>query len=256
MLQADTTASAALDFDEVTVVRAGQVVWSQATFDVPAGHIAAVIGPNGSGKTTLLDVVLGLVPPASGAATVFGCRPGAANHSIGYVPQHYAEAVGQAIRARDAVMLGLRGHRWGFGRTSAAEHRSVDEALRWVGMADLAETRVAELSGGQRQRVAIAGALVSRPRMLLLDEPLASLDLHHQRELAELLGRLNTELGMTILVVAHDLNRLVGVLDGTIHLVDGQLRYAPITQAAEEGLLTHLYGTGISVARALQTESP
>ena len=243
---------AALTFEDVSVVRGGRLIWSQGSLSVPAGNIVAVIGTNGAGKTTLLQVVLGLVPVASGSVEVFGSEPGGVNDAIGYVPQDYVVGVGDAIRARDAVMLGLNGRRWGFGRASEAERRQVDDALAWVEATEFADRRVSLLSGGQRQRVAIANALVGQPRMLILDEPLASLDLRNQHEIVRLLARLNSELGMTILVVAHDLNPLLAVLDSAIYLLDGHAHFAAIDEVVDADLLTHLYGTKVHVAHTLQ----
>lgn len=235
----------ALAFDDVSVARSGHIVWSGADFDVPSGGIVAVIGHNGSGKTTLLQLVLGLIPAASGTVEVFGSPPGTGNRQIGYVPQHYVSDSDEAIRVRDAVLLGLNGYRWGIGGVSRADHRRVDEVLAAVDAAALANKRLSRLSGGQRQRVALAAALVGRPRMLILDEPLASLDLRNQREIIALLARINAELGVTILVVAHDLNPLAGVLTGAIYLIDGRARFRPIGADDQGDLLTQLYGVPV-----------
>jgi zinc/manganese transport system ATP-binding protein len=245
---------AALAFTDVSAVRGGRLIWSHANFTVPAGGVVAVIGPNGSGKTTLLHMVLGLVPAASGQLDVFGRRPGRVNDRIGYVPQHYAESSGEAIRAADVVLLGLTGCRWAFGRSTAAERRQVEQALAAVEATGIAGRRLSILSGGQRQRIAIAAALVARPQLLILDEPLASLDLHSQHDIVALLARLHTELSVTILVVSHDLNPLLPILDSAIYLLDGHPHYAPIDEVVDDALLTHLYGIPIQVAHTLQGE--
>jgi len=238
----------ALAFTDVSAVRGGQLIWSHATFTVPAGGVVAVIGPNGSGKTTLLHMVLGLIPAASGHLEVFGRRPGQANDSIGYVPQHYSDSSGEAVRAADVVLLGLTGRRWAFGRSTAAQRRQVVQALAAVEATEIADRRLSTLSGGQRQRIAIAAALVAHPQMLILDEPLASLDLHSQRDIVALLARLHAELAVTILVVSHDLNPLLPLLDSAIYLLDGHPHYAPIDEVVDDALLTHLYGIPIQVA--------
>jgi len=243
-----SAAPAALAFTDVRAVRGGRLIWSQANFTVPAGGIVAVIGPNGSGKTTLLHMVLGLVPAASGHLEVFGRPPGQANDSIGDVPQQCAESGGEAIRGADVVLLGLTGRRWAFGRSTAAQRRQVAQALAAVEASEIAGRRLSTLSGGQRQRIALAKALVAQPKLLILDEPLASLDLHSQRDIVALLARLHAELAVTILVVAHDLNPLLPVLDSAIYLLDGHPHYAPIHDVVDEELLTHLYGTPIQVA--------
>lgn len=248
----DAVADPALSFTDVSVVRGGRTIWSQSTLQVQAGTFVAVIGANGAGKTTLLNVILGLVPTASGTVRVFGRPPGSRNDLIGYVPQHYDVNATEAIRARDAVLLGLTGSRWGFARPSAADRRRVDDALRWVEATDIASRRLSELSGGQRQRIALASALVSEPRMLILDEPLASLDLRYQHEIVELLARLKAELGVTIIVVAHDLNPLLAMLDSAIYLLDGHAHHAAIDKVVDSDLLTHMYGTPIKVAHTLQ----
>jgi zinc/manganese transport system ATP-binding protein len=246
--------TAALSFDDVAVARGGRVVWSESTFHIDAGRFVAIIGPNGSGKTTLLHVILGLIPASTGTVAVYGRRPGAANDEIGYVPQNYDANANEAIRARDAVLLGLTGRRWGFARTSAADRARVDEALGWVDALGIADRRLSDLSGGQRQRIALASALVARPRMLILDEPLASLDLRNQQEIIAVLARLKQELGVTILVVAHDLNPLLAVLDSAIYLLDGHAHHAALDQVVDSKLLTHMYGTRIQVAHTLQGE--
>ena len=240
---------AALAFDDVSVARGGRVLWSDATFRVPSGGVVAVIGANGAGKSTLLQLILGLIPPASGRVRIFGERPGADNHSIGYLPQNYALRSDHAIRAADAVLLGLTGYRWAFGRSTAAQRRRVEEALESMRATEFAEQRLSQLSGGQRQRVAIAEALVARPRLLMLDEPLASLDLRSQREIVELLQRLHQERGVTTLVVAHDLNPVLTLLDSAIYLLDGHARYDAIGNVLDDALLSDIYGTRIEVAQ-------
>ncbi|WP_458317490.1 metal ABC transporter ATP-binding protein [Mycolicibacterium brisbanense] len=242
----------ALVFDDVSVVRGGRLIWSEGTFSIPAGGIVALIGSNGSGKSTMLQVVLGLLPMASGSVRVLGGKPGDKNDLIGYVPQDYVAGAGEAIRARDAVTLGLTGRRWGLRRTTEADRARVAEALTWVEADEFADRRLSQLSGGQRQRIALANALVGHPKMLILDEPLAALDLRNQHEIVQLLSRLNAELSVTILVVAHDLNPLLSVLDSAIYLLDGHAHYAAIDEVVDADLLTHLYGTKVQVANTLQ----
>jgi len=239
---------AALVFTDVSAVRGGRLIWSHASFTVPAGGIVAVIGPNGSGKTTLLHMVLGLIPAASGRLEVFGRHPGQGNDSIGYVPQRYSASAGEAIRAADAVLLGLTGRRWAFGRSTPAQRQQVSQALAAVEAAEIADRRLSMLSGGQRQRIAIATALVAQPQLLILDEPLASLDLRSQHDIVALLARLHAELAVTILVVAHDLNPLLHILDSAIYLLDGHAHYALMDDVVDDALLSQLYGTPIQVA--------
>ncbi len=236
---------------DAAVVRDGRTVWDDSSFELPAGSVVAVIGPNGSGKTTLLHVLLGLLP-ARGTVEVLGSRPTRGNRRIGYVPQNYTATTGYAVRARDLVALGLSGDRWGVRPLRAAEHDRVSRALRDVAAAPLADRRVSDLSGGQQQRVAIAQALVDDPPLLLLDEPLANLDMRGQRETVDVLAALNRERGVTMLVVAHDLNPLLSVLTGAIYLLDGHAHYAGVDAVVDAELLSHLYGTQVKVVRTAQ----
>jgi zinc/manganese transport system ATP-binding protein len=245
---------AALAFTDVSAVRGGRLIWSDASFTVPARGIVAVIGPNGSGKTTLLHMVLGLIPAASGQLEVFGRRPGQGNDTIGYVPQHYADGTGEAIRGVDAVLLGLTGSRWAFGRSTSAQRGQVSKTLAAVEATEIADRRLSMLSGGQQQRIAIAAALVAQPHLLILDEPLASLDLRSQHDIVALLARLHAELAVTILVVAHDLNPVLPILDSAIYLLDGRAHYAPIYDVVDGDLLTRLYGIPIQVAHTPEGE--
>jgi zinc/manganese transport system ATP-binding protein len=244
--------TAALRLDHAAVARNGEVVWSNGTLDVPTGAVVIVIGPNGSGKTTLLEVVLGLLPLAAGRLEVLGEAPRRGNPRVGYVPQNYTASVGDAVRAWDLVAFGLSGTRFGLGRLSAEERARVDATLASVDASDLAHRRVSRLSGGQQQRVAIAQALVARPDLLLLDEPLANLDVRNQHDIVELLGEIRSSREVTILVVAHDLNPLLPVLDGAIYLLDGHPHYDEIGEVVDDELLTHLYGAPVRVVRTAQ----
>ena len=242
----------ALTFEDVAAARGTNQIWSEGSFSVPSGAIVGVIGPNGSGKTTLLEMILGLVPVVSGQLSVLGETPHRGNARIGYVPQNYTAEIGEAIRCRDLVTLGRTGTRWGLGTRAGSDRARVDAALTAVSALDVAAKRIAQLSGGQQQRVAIAQALVGDPELLLLDEPLANLDVRNQHEIVELLRGLNERMGVTILVVVHDLNPLLSALDGAIYLLDGHAHYGAIGDVIDSELLTHLYDTPIKVVRTAQ----
>jgi len=242
----------AVSFEGVSAARGGTTVWSEGTFAIASGGIVGVIGPNGSGKTTLLEVILGLLAPASGRITVLGDVPHRGNDRVGYVPQNYTTEVGESIRCRDLVTLGRTGTRWGLGHHSRADRAAVDAALAAVSATEVADRRLSQLSGGQQQRVAIAQALVGDPDLLLFDEPLANLDVHNQHEIVELLSATRAARLVTILVVVHDINPLLSVLDGAIYLLDGHAHYGPIGQVVDSDLLTHLYDTPVKVVRTAQ----
>ncbi len=234
-------------FDNAAVKRGGKIIWENGNFAIPRGSVTAIVGTNGTGKTTMLFVELGLLPLATGHVTVLGKPAGEANSRIGYVPQSY-NSVGDAnITVEQSVLLGLTGTKFGFHITTRQEKQSVQETLEFVGLKEQSRKRLSDLSGGQRQRTAIAQALVSKPELLLLDEPLANLDLPSQSSLVELLTQLNREMNMTIQVVSHDLNMLLPILTGAIYLLDGHPHYSEMDSVMNSELLTHLYGTSIEV---------
>ena len=233
----------------MALARGGRTLWTDATFEIPTGSMVGVIGPNGSGKTSLLEVLLGLLEPSAGTVSVLGAPPRRGSPNIGYVPQNYTAAVGDAVRCRDIVALSLTGTTWGLRRRDPEWHGRVDDALASVGAADLGAARFARVSGGQQQRIAVAQALVHRPELLLLDEPLANLDVRNQHEIVHLLSELATTSGITVVIVTHDLNPLLAALTGAVYLLDGTARYGEIATVVEADLLSSLYGTAIKVVR-------
>ena len=246
-----TAKDVAVSLRGVAVERGGVTVWSEGTFDIPVGGVAGVIGPNGSGKTSLLELLVGLIGPSEGSVEVLGRTPRRGDPRIGYVPQKFASTVADDVRCWDVVALGVTGTRWGMGRLTSAERDAVDRALISVSAGDLANRRMSQLSGGQQQRVAIAQAVVARPELLLLDEPLANLDLRSQREIVSLLGDLAGN-GLTVMVVAHDLDPLLPLLTSAVYLLDGHPHYASIGEVVDPELLSHLYGTEVRVVRTAQ----
>jgi zinc/manganese transport system ATP-binding protein len=225
------------------------MVWSKATFSIKRGECVALLGPNGSGKTTMLRVVLGQLRPTAGHVTVLEAPPQAGNRAIGLVPQRREIVSDLSIRSRDLVLLSINGHRWGLGRTRADELQQMTCALQAVGALDFADEPVASLSGGQQQRIFIAQALVDDVQVLLLDEPLASLDLRSQHEIVALISAIHRSRGVTTVIVTHDLNPIMSIIDRVLYILDGHLRCGSITEVVNADLLSRLYGTAIDVVR-------
>jgi zinc/manganese transport system ATP-binding protein len=236
-----------------TVRRGGAAVWSGVELSVGRGEFVAVLGPNGAGKSTLLDVVLGLLPLSDGHASVFGHPPGAQNSRIGYLPQRRSFDSGARIRGLDVVRLGLDGTRWGVPLPAAisgsarAARRRVQEVVELVGAAAYAARPIGALSGGEQQRLLIAQALVRRPQMLLLDEPLDSLDLSNQSAVASLIERICESEGVTVLLVAHDVNPILGYLDRVVYFAAGRGVQGTPREVIDDRTLSSLYGVPIEV---------
>jgi zinc transport system ATP-binding protein len=200
----------------------GQRVLENVNLTVREGDFIAMIGPNGGGKTTLLKLMLGLLKPGQGEIRVMGRRPSRVSHQIGYVPQDVNINRRFPITAMDVVLMGklAPGRRW--SKNNAQDRRDAMEALDRIDMAGFADRRIGELSGGQRQRVFIARALVTGPRLLLLDEPTASIDSRGQTDFYQLLKRLNGEI--SIVVVSHDL-LVVSTYVKSVACVNRRLHY-------------------------------
>jgi zinc transport system ATP-binding protein len=191
------------DIEQVAFSYNDQVVLENVSLKIFEGDFVAMIGPNGGGKTTLLKLILGLLPPSKGKIHIFDRPPQKTSYLLGYVPQDVHINQNFPITAIDVVLMGklLPGKRW--QRNPLKDRQEALAALRHMEMEAFADTKIGELSGGQRQRIFIARALVTKPRLLLLDEPTASIDSKGQADFFRLLEALNKE--MTILMVSHDL---------------------------------------------------
>ena len=224
----------------------GRVIWSEANIGIATGEFAAILGPNGSGKTTLLRVLLGELALTHGTVSVLGGPPGAHKDQIGYLPQRRHFDASTRIRGVDLVRLGLDGARWGIPlRRSGAER--VDEVLELVGASNYAARPIGRLSGGEQQRLLIAQALVSRPRLLILDEPLDSLDLPNQSAVAALLEDICRAQGVTVLLVAHDVNPLLSYLDRVVYFGAGYAVVGTPREVITAETLSRLYGVPVEV---------
>lgn len=231
----------------VSVSLGGRRVLDQVSFSLRPGSFCGLIGSNGAGKTTLLRVILGLIAPTGGRVEISGGPGPVRGPQIGYVPQKIALEADMPLRARDLVGLGLDGHRFGVPRAFARRRARVDAMLEAVGATRFADARVGNLSGGEQQRVMIAQALISEPRILLLDEPLANLDIRSAAEVVGLLNRIATEQGIAILLSAHDMNPLMGVMDQVVYLADGRAASGTTEQVVQTDTLSRLYGHHVEV---------
>jgi zinc/manganese transport system ATP-binding protein len=236
--------------ERATAVLGGRTVWSGVDATVSAGEFVAILGPNGVGKSTLLKAILGLVPLAQGSIRLLGRPPGEANREIGYLPQRRSFDSSLRIRGVDVVRLGLDGDRWGVplpGRRSRAAQARVRELVDLVGATGYAHRPIGQLSGGEQQRLLIAQALARQPKLLMLDEPLDSLDLPNQAAVAALISTICRSEGVAVMIVAHDVNPILTYLDRVIYLGRGGAVSGTPAECITGETLTRLYGTPVEV---------
>ena len=244
----------AVAFERAAVRLGGRTIWSDLSLTVAPGEFVAVLGPNGAGKSTLIKAMLGLLRLSAGRASVLGRPPGEANARIGYLPQRRNFDAGTRIRGIDIVRLGLDGDRWGIpipGLPSRARAAArIAEVLELVDATAYARKPIGELSGGEQQRLLIAQALVRRPELLLLDEPLDSLDLPNQAAVAALVRRICREEKVAVLLVAHDINPILGFLDQVVYIAGGSAVEGRPEDVISTETLSRLYGVPIEVLQA------
>ena len=243
------TESEILTVDRLSVSFSGRPVLSEVDFRLFAGEFCGLIGANGSGKTTLLRTILGLQRPGAGEVRINRSSGPAGRSPIGYVPQKVFLDPHLPLRARDVVALGIDGHRLGLPLPWRQRGRLVDQMLTAVNADSFANQRVGNLSDGQQQRILIAHALVRRPCLLLLDEPLANLDMRSAAEIVGLLHRLSVEHLITILLSAHDMNPLLQVMDRIVYLANGRAVSGKTDAVIRTEVLSKLYGYHIDVIR-------
>lgn len=197
----------------------GRTVLEDITFCVDRGSFVAIIGPNGAGKTTLLRTMLNLTEKRRGEVLIFGMAPralGPRRSLVGYVPQRLSFDPLFPVSALDVVLMGRLGRKTLFRRFGPDDRRMAGERLEEVGLGGLETRRMSELSGGEQRRVLLARALSSNPSLLLLDEPVAGLDVAGQFMFYDLLKELRAERGLTVIVVSHDVVAISGYADEVI----------------------------------------
>ena len=230
-----------LTLDGVGVRLGGRQILRDVSLDVKAGEFTGLMGPNGAGKTTLLRVILGLQDINEGTVRK--------ETTVGYVPQKLLIEPDMPLRVKDVVSLGIDGNKLGIRLPSRARDERIDEMLKAVGADKYKNARVGELSGGEQQRVMIAHALISKPGLLLLDEPLANLDLSSAQSIVSVLSDLSRKEGIAVLLSAHDMNPLLPVMDRIVYVAGGQVAVGTVDEVVQPDVLTRLYGQEVDVLR-------
>jgi len=239
----------ALQISDLSVSLGGNAILSRINAEIGAGEFIGIFGPNGAGKTTLVRCIIGTLAPSRGSIQVLGLPPRQAARQIGYMPQGHGGFDITALSARALVEAACDGDAWGVPWTSKAARQEVDRVLEVTEAARYAHRPFSVLSGGERQRVMLAQALLGSPRILVLDEPLASLDPKNQGLLIECVARVQTSTPTTVLFVAHDMNPLMNVMDRVMYLAGGGAALGKLDEVITSECLTKLYGADIEVVR-------
>jgi zinc/manganese transport system ATP-binding protein len=239
-----------IELDHATIAIGGRDILRDTSFAIKSGEFIGLLGPNGAGKTTLMRAILGLLPSRAGSLRVFGRAPRRGDPQIGYLPQVRTVLPDLRLRGFDFIASSVHGERWGLPSLSAADRRMIDNTLSAVGAAELARRPLADMSGGERQRLLLAQALLGEPQLLLLDEPLISLDYRYQEAVIDLVRRFARERNITVLFSAHEINQLIGALDRVLYLGNGHAALGTVAEVATAPVLSQLYGTDIEVVRA------
>ncbi len=237
--------------EDVAIRLGGRLIQDGVSLTIDEGEFIAILGPNGAGKSTFLRLLLGLIQPDAGRVHVLGRPPRRGNKAIGYAPQHRVLEANLALRARDVVGFGLDGHRWGPGWPSRKRNALIEQALEEVDALQFADTPVGQLSGGEQQRLLIAQALLTSPRLLLMDEPLANLDISREQEIVTLVSRLNRTRNVAVLLVTHDINPLLPVVDRVLYMANGHSTIGTPKEVITSAALSKLYSSPVEVVEAL-----
>jgi zinc/manganese transport system ATP-binding protein len=240
-----------VELAQVRVQFGKRVLLENMSLALEQGEFITILGPNGAGKSTFLKLLLGLLRPAAGTIRVLGRPPRRGNREIGYAPQHRTLETDLALRARDVVGFGLDGDRWGIALPTRRRRARIDQALAEVNALAFADAPVGQLSGGEQQRLLIAQALLTEPRLLLLDEPLANLDITHGQEIVTLVSEVCRARGVTVLLVSHDINPLLPVTDRVLYIANGQSAIGTPAEVITSATLSKLYNSSVEVVQAL-----
>jgi len=239
-----------IELEHATFNVGNRNVLADISLTIKPGEFVGVLGPNGAGKTTLMRAILGLLPPAAGDIRVFGRAARRGNPAIGYLAQVRTMLPDLRVRGIDFIASSLHGERWGVPSLREADRRKIGTMLAEVGARELAERPLSDMSGGERQRLLLAQALLGEPRLILLDEPLISLDYHYQEAVIDLVRRFARDRNITVLFSAHELNQLIGALDRVLYLGNGHAALGTVEEVVTAPVLSRLYGTEIDVVRA------
>lgn len=236
-------------FEDARLAYGSRVLWDELNLSIAAGEFLAVLGPNGSGKTSFINTMLGTTSLNRGSVAIAGAPVRRGSAAVGLIPQQRPFGDNVPLRARDLVALGVDGSKLGIRIGRSAVRQKVDELLEMVGASGYANRPVSDLSGGEQQRLRAAQALAGNPRVLLCDEPLLSLDLHHQQAISEVIHRQAVERESAVIFVTHEINPILPYVDRVLYLAEGRFHLGTVDEVMQSSVLTELYGAPVEVLR-------
>ena len=229
-----------------TLKLGGRTLWKNLDLHIAPGEFLAVLGPNGSGKSSFIKTLLGLHTPNAGTVELLGTAPKTSRAQVGYIPQQKAFDRDIPLTGRDLVALGITGSRWFAQFTSPADNKRIAAAIAQVGATRYANKPLGQLSGGEQQRLRVAQAIVGSPQLLLCDEPLLSLDIASQQQVAKLIND-QRQKGTAVVFVTHEINPILPMVDRVLYLVGGKWAIGTPAQVLTTERLSHLYGAPVEV---------
>jgi len=243
------SSSPIVHFEDARLAYGSRVLWDELNLSIAAGEFLAVLGPNGSGKTSFINTMLGTTSLNRGSVAISGAPVRRGSAAVGLIPQQRPFGDNVPLRARDLVALGVDGSKLGIRIGRSAVRQKVDELLEMVGASGYANRPVSDLSGGEQQRLRAAQALAGNPRVLLCDEPLLSLDLHHQQAISEVIHRQAVERESAVIFVTHEINPILPYVDRVLYLAEGRFHLGTVDEVMQSSVLTELYGAPVEVLR-------
>ena len=236
----------AIEFKQLSLAYGQRCIFQAFTAGIKAGEFIAILGANGAGKSTLLRAILGLIPATQGSISLLGQAVHSGAPFIGYMPQMRQNS-NNSLSAYAWLGANLKGYQWGLPFLNAKKKRELQRVIQLVKAEAIAHRPYNLLSGGERQRLLLAQALLNKPKILLLDEPLMNLDPHYQAALVSLINTIRLDYGMTILFTSHDINPLLSSVDRVLYLAKGQAAIGLVHDIINSKKLSELYGMAIQV---------
>jgi zinc/manganese transport system ATP-binding protein len=238
-----------LTFKKLSLAYGQRTIFHDFSADIKSGEFIAILGANGAGKSTLLRAVLGLIPAKQGQILLFNQPVQKGSAMIGYMPQVRQHLVNSSLSAMAWLSANLNGFKWGLPILSAQQKQELARVIHLVKAEKLMDRAYVLLSGGERQRLLLAQALLNKPKILLLDEPLMNLDPYHQENLVSLINTIRLELGITVLFTSHDINPLLSSVDRALYLAKGKAVIGLVNEIITSEKLSELYNKEIHVIR-------